>query len=128
MSESDVNDILSRKGAVMVEKANELARAISGVKAAQVRNFYGSVLRIEAKLESLSPDQIATELQLLRPKLAYMVNRESGARPLQKVFDRLLKAAANRVGPETQQARDIAACVVEFAEAVVAYHREHRRS
>ncbi len=128
LTTEEADQILSRDGSVMVQKARSLAEALGSVKAAQIRNFYGSLLRIESKVESLSPAQIATELQLLRPKLAYMANRENKARPLRDYFDVLLNRAASKVqGSMTDDARRIATCVFEFAEAMVAYHREQRR-
>lgn len=128
-TDDDARCILNRDGRAMVSKASELASHLSQVKAAQVRNFYGSLLRIEARLEAMAPQEIATELQLLRPKLAYMASREQAARRLKEVFDRLIEAAASQcASAEPEQARKTARCVFEFAEAVIAYHREGRSS
>ncbi len=112
----------------MVDVADQVARGVAYLKAAQLRNFYGSLLRIEARLMDINPAALATEFQLLRPKLQYMANRENAARPLETAFDALLEKAAEVIvsqGPD--QARQTARCVFEFAEAVVAYHRERRQ-
>jgi len=124
----EISDILKRDGAVMVSKAQELAKALQGLKTAQLRNFYGSLLLIEARYRGLPKETIATELLLLRPKLHYMVNRPQGsvARSLQQCFDALLSEAAKRIkeANDDESARAIAHAVFEFAEAVVAYHKE----
>lgn len=123
-----IAQILDRDGRVMVQEAERLARSLQGVKTAQLRNFYGSLLLLEARLGRLQPAEIATELSLMRPRLSYMVNRSQGRRSesLQKVFDPLLKAAVERIaGASTrEQAERIARPVFEFAEAVIAYHKE----
>ena len=124
----EISDILKRNGEVMVSKAQELAKALLGLKTAQLRNFYGSLLLIEARYRGLPKETIATELQLLCPKLHYMVNRPQGsvARPLQQCFDALLSEAAKQIrgAKDDESARAIARAVFEFAEAVVAYHKE----
>lgn len=129
LEEGDLDAILARNGSRMVEVASRLAEALSFLKAAQIRNFYGSLLKLEARVNEMDPATLATEFQLLRPKLRYMATRESAANPLQVVFDRLLERAARRIDPRQppEEARQIARCVFEFAEAVVAYHRERRQ-
>lgn len=128
ISEEQIARILRRDGATMVEVARELAERLSDLKSAQLRNFYGSLLKLEARYEAMKPSEVATEFNLLRPKLQYMATRAGGAaKYLRTTFDALLRKAADEISkssPENFQAT--ARCVFEFAEAVVAYHKERR--
>lgn len=120
--------ILARDGEKMVQVAKDLARNVAVVKAAQLRNFYGTLLKLEARAADMDPKSLATEFHLLRPKLRYMASREPAASPLNDAFDSLLAEAARRMSGQTQEeACQTARCVFEFAEAVVAYHHDGRR-
>jgi len=127
-----IEKILAGDGAAIVQKASELADAIKGLKAAQLRNFYGSALLIEEKTRSggLKPQDFINKIQLLRPKLHYMVNRPQGyhARPLQVFLDQLIPETAKKVNQMVQGQggdwRGVADAFFDFLEAVVAYHKE----
>lgn len=133
VSPQDVEEILRRNGEKIVSIARSFAREISSIKSHQLRTLYGSFLKIESRLASLPPSQLATEFQLLRPKVAYMAARiaEQGSQRqsslLRTVLDHILREAAARIGQrkeeEAEQARQVASSVLEFVEAVVAYHR-----
>jgi CRISPR type III-A-associated protein Csm2 len=124
--------ILAGDGATIVQKASELAYAIKGLKTAQIRNFYGSVLLIEEKTRSggLKAQDFINKIQLLRPKLHYMVNRPQGyhARPLQEFLDQLIPETGKKVNQmvqgQTGDWRGVAEAFFDFLEAIVAYHKE----
>lgn len=129
LNDQEIDDILSRKGDQMVKIAKRIADAISDMSTTQLRNFYNSLLKLESRMP-LEKDKLAAELQLLRPKLAYMVNRDkekekgSKAENLRNAFDGLLDKAAQKIksSSETDFA-EFAINLFDFAEAVVAYHR-----
>ena len=115
-SETTVKAILAGNGVVIVEEARRVAQALvaNGLKNAQIRNFYGPLVRLR---DSRVSDEVKrNRLHLMRPRLAYMENRTDGAaRPLAVVFERLIPAVTQ---PEHLEH------LVEFAEAVVAYHSQ----
>lgn len=127
VSDDQVQKILDRDGGTIVKVARDLARDLKDLKSSQLRNFYGSLLKIEAKYDSIEPEELVTEFQLLRPKLHYMANRDSNARALKDCFDVVLKKACETIDKAPDKgavAKKVAKAVFDFAEAVVAYHKE----
>jgi|GEM_PF-5617666 len=132
LSEQDIQKLLAGDGETIVNQASNLAKQIQSLKATQLRNFYGSVLLIEEKVRcgGLSRAEFVNKIQLLRPKLHYMVNRPQGnaALALQRYLDRLIPAAVKKINElETQNQsegwRKVAEAFFDFIEAVVAYHK-----
>jgi CRISPR type III-A-associated protein Csm2 len=116
--EATVRAILAGDGVAIVAEAQRVARALVGndLKNAQIRSFYGPLVRLR---DSRDSDEVKrNQLHLMRPRLAYLESRTGGgAKPLWVVFERLIPAV-------TQP--DHLEHLVEFAEAVVAYHSQKR--
>lgn len=90
----------------------------------QIRNFFGAVRQIEAKVgpgkEPLS-DEVYRQLMLLKPKLAYQARREEESRKGSGVaqLEKVLRPAIEAVGRDPQHFRNF----VDFFEAILAYHK-----
>lgn len=96
---------------VLVEQAEKLGKELGKNKKAstsQIRNVFSSVKNMAGYNKR--------ELQLLRPKLAYLRSRSSKIAPLEEV----LQEAIPRVQDE-----DTFKQFQEFFEAVVAYHQKY---
>jgi CRISPR type III-A-associated protein Csm2 len=108
-----VDDVLSGDGEKIVRRAEELARQLERLARAQIRNFYGPVIKLRES--ERSPKEQISRLHLMRARLAYMVARPDGraAGPLRSAFDALVRAVTEEELP----------FLYDFAEAVVAYHR-----
>jgi CRISPR type III-A-associated protein Csm2 len=114
----DVEKILSGDGETMVRLAEELAREIGKFPRSQMRSFYGPVVRLRHDLQSSKEDNsqvIRNRLHLVRARLAYTVERETGkaAKPLKNAMDVLVGRPKN----SQEMAR-----LFDFIEALVAYH------
>lgn len=94
---------------VLVEQAEELGRVLGkNVSSSGIRNIYSTVKAM--------PEYKKRELELLRPKLAYLRARSQAIAPLEEV----LQEAIQKVEDEESFKR-----FCEFFEAVVAYHRKY---
>jgi CRISPR type III-A-associated protein Csm2 len=105
--------VLLGDGEILVEWAEKIGKALRGkVQLSHLRKIYGTMKRLE-----LGPfdDAVRKELSLLRPRLAYTVKRQTSATGLAQVLDPALKMAT---APE--HLRNL----VDFFEAILAYHRE----
>lgn len=97
----------------MVDWAEKIGKALRGkVHLALVRRIYGTLKRLQlGRFDDSSKRQLA----LLRPQLAYAVKRQSSATGLVQVLDPSIKLVAS--APQLDH-------LVEFFEAILAYHRE----
>lgn len=113
-----VEDVLSGDGERIVRRAEELAHGLGRLARAQIRNFYGPVIKLRES--ERSPKEQISRLHLMRARLAYMVARPDGraAGPLRSAFDALVRAVTVETLP----------ALYDFAEAVVAYHRNLSRN
>ena len=108
------SDVLAADSAKIDAGAQQLAEAIqrAGLLTNQIRNFYGSIAKLQAESDPLRQRR---HLAMLRSRLAYLTARADGkADDLWKVFDPLLKEA------KTEQQVN---AICDFAEAIVAYHK-----
>jgi CRISPR type III-A-associated protein Csm2 len=112
-SDAQRDGILAGDGRVIEEQAERLARELDGLKRAQMRNFYGPLVRLRETQQA--PEVQLNQLQLMRHRLAYMAAREPAAGRLREAFTVLIE----RARPESAQVK----AIFTFAEAVVAYHR-----
>lgn len=98
---------------VIIEWAEKIGKALRGkVQLANIRRIYGTLKRLQ--LGELD-EGAQRELLLLRPRLAYAVKRQSSATGLAQVLDPALKLVSERAHLDQ---------LVDFFEAILAYHRE----
>lgn len=109
----------------LVEDSEELGRELAniGLKTTQVRKFLDAVNQLKVKLRGsdILTEEIKSELQLLRPKLAYAAARQqkkndSGpVEPLRQV----LEAAIKQVRDELEDFKRL----TQLIESIIAYHK-----
>lgn len=105
--DEDIFKILKKGGEKeLVEKAMWLGKKLVDIKlsTSQIRNVYSRVK------ERYNP----TEVQLLRPLLAYAAGRNEEVKPLQIVLDKMLQSVNDE---------DTYTCFRNFFQAILAYHR-----
>ena len=107
----------------LVEDTEKLGQKLAkDLKTTQIRKFLDAVNRLKARIRGASvlPEDVKSELHLLRPKLAYAAARQSNDRnsspvePLKKVLDAALK--------KDMDIEDFSR-FVQLIEAIVAYHK-----
>jgi len=102
-----------------IEFARDLGWYINkqGMSTTQIRNVFGELKRIQMK--GLQHNKSA--FYLLKPKMAYSVarNARGGIKDLAKVFDK----AYSLIDPETPQGKKQYSNLIDFMEAVLAYHK-----
>lgn len=116
-----LSDLSSYAARDLVRDARRLAKIIGNLKTAQVRKIYGTVKEMQMDFRRQPFD--LDRLILLQPKLAYAANKNYEARPLQQVFD----ACIDRIRDGEAGKKDFER-FVNFFEAILAYHSEHRRN
>ncbi|MGH9839917.1 MAG: type III-A CRISPR-associated protein Csm2 [Blastocatellia bacterium] len=114
-------DLSSYGAKDLVRDARRLANYIGTLKTAQISRIYGAVKGLEMDFRRGAFD--LDRLILLRPKLAYAANKNREVWPLQEVLDACIEKI--RAGDEGRKDFER---FVNFFEAILAYHREHRRS
>lgn len=129
VSEAELRSILgdvpkiigdARAADVLVRRADELAQKIRKLKMAQARDIFDELRQIES-LWMRNPDQALRRLHLLRPKMAYRTKRIPELEPLAMVLDSAVLEVVNTASESERKERFRR--LVEFAEAVVAYHK-----
>ncbi|MFN3346326.1 MAG: type III-A CRISPR-associated protein Csm2, partial [Candidatus Bipolaricaulaceae bacterium] len=109
---------------VLVQQAEALAKKLAreGLKMAQVRDVFDELRQIES-LWTRNPQSALRRLLLLRPKLRYRTARvkelQSLAEVLEHAVEEVMRAETNEVKRERFRR------LMEFAEAVVAYHKAY---
>jgi CRISPR-associated protein Csm2 len=107
----------------LVDDTEKLGQKLAkDLKTTQIRKFLDAVNRLKARIRgaSILPEDVKSELHLLRPKLAYAAARQSNDRnsspvePLKKVLDAALK--------KDMDIEDFSR-FVQLIEAIVAYHK-----
>ena len=114
LDDATAKKILEGDGRTIADFGVKLADALRFLERAQIRNFYGPMIRLKESGDS--DEKKLNDLHLMRARLVYMKAREKKAEPLQEVFEKLIRMAA---------AGDVAH-IFQFAEAVVGYHRLHK--
>jgi len=117
LTDEEVANILAGNGKAIANAAAGLAEEIQDLKSAQIRNFYGPITKIRESNEP--PEAKLDRLHLMRPRLVYMKAREPKAGPIEREFSKLISKA---------EASDKALRgLFDFAEALVAYHKQYQR-
>jgi len=109
----------------LVEDSEKLGRELAniGLKTTQVRKFLDAVNQLKVKLRGsdILTEEIKSELQLLRPKLAYAAARQQKkndpgpVEPLRQV----LEAAIEQVRNELEDFKRL----TQLIESIIAYHK-----
>jgi CRISPR type III-A-associated protein Csm2 len=105
--------VLGAQAAQIDADAEQVAQAIvqAGLATNQVRNFYGSIAKLQSEDD---PAKRERHIKMLRSRLAYLTARADGkANELWRVFDPLLRESRNQH----------VASLCDFSEAIVAYHK-----
>jgi len=107
-----------------------------GLKENQIRNFYSSILMIKNKVKNkrlfldlnkqkreqfMLPQDIITDLVLLKPKLAYAAGRQPKVRNLYE----LISTAVDSITSSKDQVKSLS-IFLSLVEALVAYHKFHK--
>ena len=104
----------------LVKVADALGKDLQqrGLSTSQIRNVFGEVRRLQNRYD-------ANRLHMLRPKLAYMAARAgAGGKQLRDVLTRAVEEVfAN--DPDEQTQRERFQRLVDFFEAILAYHRAY---
>jgi len=116
VSDRELDQILAGDANALVQVAERLGQDFAnGLSTSQIRNVFGEVKRLQMKGFN---EQVARELILLKPKLAYQAGRHGGkVKELAKVLSR----AIDRVGSDQRRFEHF----VDFFEAILAYHKAH---
>lgn len=113
LDKQDIKNILSE----VEEKAKDLSKKI---KTNQVRNFYSKIIQIKINYQKTGKwnEKIETQIQLLKPSLAYAAGRKSEVRPfkefIEKKIDQLIGSEDKNKGLEN---------FLIILESFVAYHK-----
>jgi CRISPR-associated protein Csm2 len=121
---ADVPKILNdpKTADVLVKRADELGQRLVNerLRMAQARDIFDELRQIES-IWLREPERALRRLHLLRPKLAY---RRARVRELGTLADVLDKALAEVVSaPNAAEKHDRFRRLMEFMEAIVAYHK-----
>lgn len=105
---------------VLVQRAEELAQKLGNLKMAQVRDIFDELRQVES-LWTRDPKMALHRLYLLKPRLAYRAARIQELWPLAKVLERTVDEVVSAGTDEGK--RDRFRRLMEFVEAIVAYHK-----
>jgi CRISPR type III-A-associated protein Csm2 len=129
-SSEEVKAILDREPASLDDAARKIAERCKDLPRAQMRNFYGPIVRLRNELASGRSKDLgsgaskdlavrhARELMMHKVRLVYMKARNNDAEALQQSFADLIEKAISNNRAE----RDKVEAICDFAEAVLAYH------
>jgi len=126
ISDSDLREIICgdpvKSAKLTVEKAQAYGRYLkdTDLKAAQIRGIFSHVRQLEMNwpLNEVDPQfskQALRDLTLLKPKLAYQVQRVKAVQPLAELIGRCI----DQVGDSRVNFQRF----VDFFEAILAYHK-----
>ncbi len=113
---------LEKSAKALVEWAQKLAQQLRELKMAQVRDIFDELRQIES-LWTRDPKSAVHRLHLLKPRLAYRAARIKELRPLAQVLEQAVEVVAEAGTDEAKRERFRR--LMEFAEAVVAYHKAY---
>jgi CRISPR-associated protein Csm2 len=85
----------------------------------QLWNIYKKILDISQDLDREEDSNLNVQIQLLRPKLAYIAARQTKAKELVKFFNEILKKLGEQKENQVKRFENFK----YFFEAVVAYHK-----
>jgi len=123
---SDVPKIINdpKTADVLVKRAEELGQklATEKLRMAQARDIFDELRQIES-IWLREPERALRRLHLLRPKLAYRRARVQELEPLAEVLDRAVVEVVS--AGDAAQRHDRFRRLMEFMEAIVAYHKFH---
>jgi CRISPR type III-A-associated protein Csm2 len=105
-----------------VKTAQDVSRAIAGVKNAQIRGIFATVRQIQLSWDT-NPAKAYRDAVLLRPRLSY-----SAARNELSGLDTILVGALGYVKGDDAQRKASFMRFVDFFEAIVAYHYANSKS
>ena len=121
---SDVPKIINdpKTADVLVKRAEELGQklATEKLRMAQARDIFDELRQIES-IWLREPERALRRLHLLRPKLAYRRARVQELEPLAEVLDRAVVEVVS--AGDAAQRHDRFRRLMEFMEAIVAYHK-----
>lgn len=113
-----------KAGELVVHRAEELGKLLKeeDLKMAQVRTIFDELRQIKSIWMQRLPEQAIRRLHLLKPKLAYQTARVSALKALAKVLEEGVDAV---VKAPAEEQRAYFQRLMEFMEAVVAYHKAY---
>jgi CRISPR type III-A-associated protein Csm2 len=112
--------ILQNSAQDIDESARKIAEECKDLSNTQMRNFFGPIVRLRSDLAKPSPDRTrhARDLFMHCARVTYMAARDGKARPLERCFTPLVRAAVKNNSVQDDALR----AICDFAEALVAYH------
>ena len=115
-----LKDLGEKKFADEKGYADTIASKLRGMKTTQLRKFFDSIRTIKEKLKEDSWNEVEPKFYLLKPKIAHARGRNL----IPEEFYEFLKVCMRKVdiGDESEKKENFEK-MVEFLEAVVAYHR-----
>ena len=116
-----LKDLGEKKFADEKGYADTIASRLRGMKTTQLRKFFDSIRTIKVKLKEGGWDDVKPEFYLLKPKIAHARGRNL----IPEEFYEFLKVCMRKVdiGDDNENKKKNFEKMVEFLEAVVAYHR-----
>jgi CRISPR-associated protein Csm2 len=116
-----LKDLGEKKFADEKGYADTIASRLRGMKTTQLRKFFDSIRTIKVKLEEGGWDAAKPEFYLLKPKIAHARGRNL----IPEEFYEFLKVCMRKVdiGDDNENKKKNFEKMVEFLEAVVAYHK-----
>jgi CRISPR-associated protein Csm2 len=101
--------------------ADKIAQRLRGMKTTQLRKFFDSIRKIKEELKDGRWEDVEAEFYLLKPKIAHARGRNL----IPEEFNELMKVCMRKVDIEDEDGDKKKNCekMVDFLEAVVAYHR-----
>ena len=115
-----LKDLGEKKFADEKGYADTIASRLRGMKTTQLRKFFDSIRTIKVKLKEGGWDAAEPKFYLLKPKIAHARGRNL----IPEEFYEFLKVCMRKVdiGDDSEKKENFEK-MVEFLEAVVAYHR-----
>lgn len=113
---------LEESGRVLVGSARELAEKLKDLKMAQVRDIFDELRQIES-LWMRDAKAALHRLHLLKPRLIYRTARKREWEPLARVLERAIEEVVSAGTDSAKHERFRR--LMEFTEAIVAYHKAY---
>jgi len=115
-----LKDLKEKKIADEEGYADTIASRLRGMKTTQLRKFFDSIRKIKEELKDGGWEDVEAEFYLLKPKIAHARGRNL----IPEEFNELMKVCMRKVDiGEIQDKKENFERMVDFLEAVVAYHR-----
>ena len=116
-----LKDLGEKKFADEKGYADTIASRLRGMKTTQLRKFFDSIRKIKEELKDGRWEDVEAEFYLLKPKIAHARGRNL----IPEEFNELMKVCMKKVdvGEDSDEKKKNFEKMVEFLEAIVAYHR-----